>query len=558
MVVMAIFGPKTCASKSVLTLVLLHVAMVSTLDNGLVRVPWMGWSAWQVFRATTPAEDPEHSLTEKLIRDTADALVDKGFAAAGYNIVWVDDAWASKERDASGALVADPLRWPHGMKAVADYVHSKGLLFGLYGDIGTTTCAGYPGLQRPNGDFSQDAMQLASWGVDAFKVDGCNADPLTMDATYPALGKALNATGRKMIYSCSWPDYERSSSEAVNFSLVAETCNSWRIFWDVQAGQYAKTQQQRFDCVSGYLEFAATGSTEKAAQFAPSCPGDWNAHHHPASLDYSAMLNAARPGSFNDGDMLPIGLDYVMEGGNMVNIQAFTPIQARSAMALWVVLASPLMIGADVRSIDDDGRSVWLNRGLLKAHQDPLGKQGVRIRGNSTARQVWKRELVNNNVLVVLYNNVMGSPTNTTPPTWVGPFKSIYSDDDCVNLGNEPLKTVTECKTLCEATTTCDALNYGGRGCVLRGCLSQNLTTPSWNDPGDQSYRMTKVPPNPTMLNSTMTVTMAELGLSSSDSFQVTELINDEDLGVRKTSINVTLRFGESAALLLAPATKMN
>ena len=109
-----------------------------------------------------------------------------------------------------GALVPDPERWPNGMKAVVDYVHSKGLLFGLYGDIGTKTCAGYPGLQRPDGDFSQDARQLAAWGVDAFKVDGCYANGTGMDVAYPALGRALNATGRPMIYSCSWPDYERS------------------------------------------------------------------------------------------------------------------------------------------------------------------------------------------------------------------------------------------------------------------------------------------------------------------------------------------------------------
>lgn len=126
-----------------------------------------------------------------------------------------------------------------------------------------------------------------------------------MDVSYPALGRALNATGRPMIYSCSWPDYERSTSLFVNFTKIRESCNSWRIFWDVQAGQYAHTQPQRFDCVAGYLEFAASGSTEQAAQFSANCPGDWRNGQHPAPVDLNAMRLAAGPGGFNDADMLP-------------------------------------------------------------------------------------------------------------------------------------------------------------------------------------------------------------------------------------------------------------
>eukprot|EP00656_Telonema_subtile_P036006 TRINITY_DN3997_c0_g1_i1.p1 TRINITY_DN3997_c0_g1~~TRINITY_DN3997_c0_g1_i1.p1 ORF type:complete len:399 (-),score=70.22 TRINITY_DN3997_c0_g1_i1:134-1330(-) len=333
--------------------------------------------------------------------------VSTGLAAAGYKIVWVDDAWASQDRDpTTGALVPDPARFPHGIKPVVDYVHSKGLLFGLYGDIGTRTCAGYPGLQRLDGGFAADAQQLADWGVDAFKVDGCNANVSSMAASYPALGRALNATGRPMIYSCSWPDYERAASAPVNFSAVSASCNSWRIFWDVQAGQYASTQTHRFDCVSGYLEFAATGTTSAAAPFSASCPGDWNAKQHPADVDHSAMLLAAGPGGFNDGDMLPIGVNYTMDSSGAVKpLEAFSPTQARSAMAMWAMLASPLMIGADVRSIDADSLSVWLNSGLISVNQDPLGKQGTRVRGNSTVYQVWRRELAGGDLLCVVFNS---------------------------------------------------------------------------------------------------------------------------------------------------------
>jgi hypothetical protein len=234
---------------------------------------------------------------------------------------------------------------------------------------------------------------------------------------------------------------------ALDFTKLANSCNSWRIFWDVQAGQYAHTEQQRFDCVSGYLEFAATGSTELAAQFSPNCPGDWRPRNHPSSVDHAAMVAAAGPGAFNDADMLPIGANYTMGGGGkVVPIQAFSPTQARSAMAMWAVLASPLMIGADVRSMDADSRSVWLNKGLIQANQDPLGRQGTRVRGNTTACQVWKRELSGGEMLCVIYNNGGCPPSPPAPPVppaptplparWLGPFPKIYSDADCANVGN--------------------------------------------------------------------------------------------------------------------------
>ena len=144
---------------------------------------------------------------------------------------------------------------------------------------------------------------MAEWGVDAFKVDGCNANVSHMKQTYPALGAALNQSGRPMVYSCSWPDYERSLSVPVNFSLVAEVCNSWRIFWDVQAGQYAHTQAQKYDCANGVMEFYASGSTMAGAEFSPHCPGD--CAQHPKPIDHDAMVAAAGPGSWNDAGTRP-------------------------------------------------------------------------------------------------------------------------------------------------------------------------------------------------------------------------------------------------------------
>ena len=216
---------------------------------------------------------------------------------------------------------------------------------------------------------------MAEWGVDAFKVDGCNANVSHMKQTYPELGAALNQSGRPMVYSCSWPDYERSLSVPVNFSLVAEVCNSWRIFWDVQAGQYAHTQAQKYDCANGVMEFYASGSTMAGAQFSPNCPGD--CAQHPKPIDHDAMVAAAGPGSWNDAgtapipapftvgltrhclsDMLPIGSTFSMNGQGKKEVSAgFSLDQAWSAMAMWAMIASPLMIGADMRSMPPEFRA---------------------------------------------------------------------------------------------------------------------------------------------------------------------------------------------------------
>ena len=313
-----------------LGLLLGTVYRAAALDNGLGLTPWMGWSAWETFRCTTCEQDPDNCLSEKLIKETTDAMVSNGFRDAGYKIVWIDDCWADKEKKGpDGAIAEDAARFPNGMKAVADYVHSQNMSLGLYGDIGTSTCAGFPGLA---GNFEANANQMAEWGVDAFKVDGCNSNFSNMKHTYPQLGAALNRSGRPMLFSCSWPDYERSESIPVNFSLVAEYCNTWRAFWDVQAGQYAHTQAARYDCISGAMEFWATGSTMAAAEFSASCPGD--ARMHPRDVNHTTMVAAAKPGSFNDADMLPIGCTFSMNGqGKKIPVTAFNIIgHARNNM----------------------------------------------------------------------------------------------------------------------------------------------------------------------------------------------------------------------------------
>ena len=145
-------------------------------------------------------------------------------------------------RNAQGDLIADPVRFPHGLKWLADYVHAKGLKLGTYSDIGSTTCGGFPALnvsalddQGPEPQYVKDVKMMAAAGIDSLKVDGCNADPAVMNITYPKLGAALNATGRTILYSCSWPDYVASKygNAAVQWDLLKQHCNGWRNFNDI-------------------------------------------------------------------------------------------------------------------------------------------------------------------------------------------------------------------------------------------------------------------------------------------------------------------------------------
>jgi len=149
----------------------------------------------------------------------ADLMVTEGYLNAGYNILSLDDCWLDHKRSATGRLQSDPTRFPSGIKALADYVHSKGLLFGIYEDYGNFTCGGYPGILY---HLDTDAQTFADWGVDYVKLDGCYAEPDEMDQGYPEFGALLNKTGRPMIYSCSWPDYQREEGIKVLW-LITET-----------------------------------------------------------------------------------------------------------------------------------------------------------------------------------------------------------------------------------------------------------------------------------------------------------------------------------------------
>jgi hypothetical protein len=211
-------------------------ALALALDNGLARQPPMGWLSWERFGCQTNcSEFPDTCISEKLYLNQARLLVEKGFRDAGYIYVNIDDCWSEMERE-NGKIVEDRSRFPSGLKNLSRELHSWGLRLGLYGDIGSKTCIGYPGFQ---GNFDLDAHTLVfDFDVDSIKVDACHANESEFNITYPAFGAALNRTGRPILYSCSWPNdyYERHNHwedpDYLNHG-IKQSCNLWRNYIDV-------------------------------------------------------------------------------------------------------------------------------------------------------------------------------------------------------------------------------------------------------------------------------------------------------------------------------------
>jgi hypothetical protein len=224
-----------------MTKVLLHAIFIwkivhylllpaTSLDNGVALTPAMGWLSWERFGCNLDCSNwPDECISERLYLQQADLLVSDGYLSAGYQYVDVDDCWSEKERDESGNLVADKKRFPSGLKNLSQQLHDKGLLFGLYGDIGSKTCAGYPGF---DGHFEQDAQQLANWQVDSIKVDVCNTNNTIYNVTFPSFGNFLNSTGRPILYNCQWPLNDAFSHHGENPDIlnpfVKHVCNQWR------------------------------------------------------------------------------------------------------------------------------------------------------------------------------------------------------------------------------------------------------------------------------------------------------------------------------------------
>ena len=315
--------------------------------NGLALTPPMGWNSWNKFAC---------NVSEDLIKSMADAMVSSGMKDAGYQYIVIDDCWQVR-RDSSGNIVADPQRFPNGIKAVADYVHSKGLKFGIYSDAGTATCQGRPGGR---GHEFQDARTYASWGVDYLKYDWCNTGTQDAAASYRTMAEALRVSGRPIVFSiCEWGTHKP-------WLWGAEVGgNLWRTTDDIEDRWSGRKQWPGGSCCSnGVLDI----------------------------LDQEADLYSyAGPGHWNDPDMLEVG-----NGG-------MTPAEDRAHFSLWCLLAAPLITGNDLRSMSAETKEILTNREVIAVDQDPLGRQARRVWKDGDS-EIWSKELQDGSRAVILLN----------------------------------------------------------------------------------------------------------------------------------------------------------
>ncbi|MBN1180160.1 MAG: glycoside hydrolase family 27 protein [Anaerolineae bacterium] len=324
----------------------------------LAQTPPMGWNSWNTFGG---------NIHEDLIRETADAFISEGVKEAGYEYVVIDDVWEARER-VDGRLTWDEAKFPNGIPALAEYVHSKGLKFGIYSCAGSHTCAGMPASY---GYEEVDAQTFAAWGVDFLKYDFCFA-PAGVDGPklYQRMGQALRATGREILFSlCEWGMHK-----------------PWE--WGAKAGGHM--WRTTGDINDSWASIVDIGFNRQAGLEAYAGPGHWN-----------------------DPDMLVVGMygkGNVAEGG-------CTDAEYRSHFSLWCLLASPLMLGCDARAMNQATRDIVLNRAVIAVNQDPLGRQGYRVGGTGWAGETveaWAKPLHDGSIAVGLFNLGMRNQRRAT------------------------------------------------------------------------------------------------------------------------------------------------
>ncbi|WP_407429935.1 glycoside hydrolase family 27 protein [Arcticibacter sp.] len=289
-----------------------------TKFDGLALTPPMGWNSWNKFAC---------NINETLIREIADVMVSSGMRDAGYEYINLDDCWHG-DRDSLGFIQPDAERFPSGMKALADYIHSKGLKMGLYSDAGSQTCGGRPGSR---GYEFQDALTYAKWGVDYLKYDWCNTEGLKAEGAYKTIAAALKNAGRPMVLSiCEWGNDE-----------------PWK--WGPAVGHLWRTTGDIFNCFDCIEDH-----------------GTWKSFGVMQILDKQKGLRQyAGPGHWNDPDMLEVG------NGMVVN-------EDRAHFSMWAMIAAPLIAGNDLRSMNKETIGILTNKEVIAINQDSLGVQGFK------------------------------------------------------------------------------------------------------------------------------------------------------------------------------------
>lgn len=318
--------------------------------EGLAPTPPMGWNSWNTFQT---------NISEDLVKGIADNMVASGMKDAGYTYIVLDDGWMTMQRDSiTGNLIPDPKKFPHGMKALVDYVHSKGLKFGLYNCAGTKTCAGYPGTR---GYEYQDARFYASLDIDYLKFDWCHAEGQNAKESYITMSKALKTAGRPIVFSlCEWGSNKP-------WEWAAPVGQLWRSTGDI--GAY-------FDTV----------------------PQDrkWKPRTVTQIIDQEANIRQyAGPNHWNDPDMLEVG-NGMKEG------------EDRAHFSMWCMLAAPLIAGNDIRTMSEATKQILTNKNAIAINQDALGIQGLRY-ASKDSLQTWFKPL-NDGGWAVCFLNCSAEP----------------------------------------------------------------------------------------------------------------------------------------------------
>ena len=324
-------------------------AITGSMDD-LARTPPMGWNSWNTFRL---------EINEEVVRGIADFFAENGFKDAGYEYIVIDDGW-QVGRDEQGNILANPKKFPSGIKALADYVHLKGLKFGLYSDAGYQTCGWFPGSL---GHEYQDARQYAAWGVDYLKYDWCNTGTQSAPDSYRLMRDALEKAGRPIVFSiCEWGttqpwEWGRGVGHLWRTTFDIRPC------WDCSQMVHDQNGKQ----IENFMGFTKI-------------------------LDRQAGLESyAGPGGWNDPDMLEVG------NGDL------TLDENRAHFSLWCVLAAPLMMGNDIRTATPEILEILLNKEVIAVNQDPMGRQGMKVRDDG-ASEVWSKMLHDGSRAVVLFN----------------------------------------------------------------------------------------------------------------------------------------------------------
>jgi alpha-galactosidase len=314
------------------------------LTGQLAPTPPMGWNTWNTFQT---------KINEEMLREMVDVYLISGMRDAGYQYFVLDDGWMAMERDPSGSLVADPVKFPRGMKSFVDYVHSKGLKFGIYNCAGSKTCAGYPGTR---GHEYEDARLYASWGVDFLKYDWCNTDSLNAPEAYKTMSAALRATGRPIVFSiCEWGDHK-----------------PW--LWAGGVGEL----------------YRSTGDI--SASFIVRKPiGNWTPQSVLSIIDLQEAIRKYNgPNHWNDPDMLEVG-------------NGMTVVEDKSHFSLWCMLAAPLAAGNDLRKMTAQTREILTNKEMIDIDQDARGIAAFKM-VMPDSLELWVKPLKNDELALCFFN----------------------------------------------------------------------------------------------------------------------------------------------------------